>query len=142
MNLEADVGNRYLYTIQALEFGRYAFSQNPVFPPAPAGPADGPTSTRRSYTNLSRCGSCSSAEKDFLTGEELTVQGKLVCAQNDWNLVKVYYIQGIKGLLTVYNREVARVKRINLARNLALTGAVAASLFRPLYTWSLPRRSP
>jgi len=92
MNLEADVGNRYLYTIQALEFGR--------------------------------CGSCSSAEKDFLTGEELTVQGKLVCAQNDWNLVKVYYIQGIKGLLTVYNREVARVKRINLARNLALTGAV------------------
>ena len=34
-------------------------------------------------------------------------------------------MQGIKGLLVVYNREVARTKRINLARNLALTGAVS-----------------
>ena len=66
-----------------------------------------------------------SAEKVFLTGEELTVQGKIVCSQNDWNLVKQYYVQGIKGLLVVYNREVARTKRINLARNLALTGAVS-----------------
>merc|ERR1719174_395384 len=70
-----------------------------------------------------RCGSCSSAEKEFLTGEELTVQGKSVCSLNDWNKVKMYYVQGIKGLLTVYNREVARTKRINLARNLAPTSA-------------------
>lgn len=72
-----------------------------------------------------RCGSCAAVEKEFLTGEELTMRGKVVCTLNDWNMVKIYYVQGIKGLLTVYNREVARTKRINLARNLALTGALA-----------------
>ena len=40
-----------------------------------------------------RCGSCSSAEKEFLTGEELAVQGQVVCALNDWNYVKMYYVQ-------------------------------------------------
>jgi hypothetical protein len=93
MQLVANVGDAYRYTIQSLEYGR--------------------------------CGSCSSAEKEFLTGPELTVQGKVVCTLNDWNKVKLYYVQGIKGLLVVYNREVARTKRINLARNLALTGALS-----------------
>ena len=45
-----------------------------------------------------RCGSCSSAEKEFLTGEELTIQGQTVCNLNDWNAVKLYYVQGIKGV--------------------------------------------
>ena len=31
----------------------------------------------------------------------------VVCNENDWNKVKVYYVQGIKGLLVVYNREIA-----------------------------------
>ena len=34
-----------------------------------------------------RCGSCSAAEKKFVTGEELTLRGKVVCAENDWNKV-------------------------------------------------------
>lgn len=71
-----------------------------------------------------RCGSCSSVEKKFVTGEELSVRGKVVCNQNDWNLIKQYYIQGTKGLLAVYNREVARFKFQNMIRNLALTVAL------------------
>ena len=55
---------------------------------------------------IGKCGSCSTAEKKFLTGEELSVRGKVVCLQNDFNLVKMYYVQGIKGLLAVYSREV------------------------------------
>jgi hypothetical protein len=58
MQLVANVGDAYRYTIQSLEYGR--------------------------------CGSCSSAEKEFLTGPELTVQGKVVCTLNDWNKVKLY----------------------------------------------------
>ena len=74
---------------------------------------------------MGRCGSCSSAEKVFVTGEELTVKGKVVCTQNDWSLVKQYYVQGIKGLMVVYNREVERIKTLNLVRNLLLTMAIA-----------------
>ena len=55
---------------------------------------------------MGRCGSCSTAEKTFLTGEELTVRGKVVCLENNWNMVKQYYVQGIKGLLVVYAREI------------------------------------
>eukprot|EP00966_Prymnesium_polylepis_P290417 6708415-Prymnesium_polylepis.1 len=46
-----------------------------------------------------RCGSCSTAEKTMLTGEQLTVRGRVVCLENDWDMVKQYYVQGIKGLL-------------------------------------------
>ena len=46
-----------------------------------------------SALEFGRCGSCSAAEKKFLTGEELTVRGKVVCTQNDWHLIKTYYVQ-------------------------------------------------
>ena len=79
-----------------------------------------------------KCGSCSSAEKVFLTGEELTIRGRVVCTQNNWDLVKQYYVQGIKGLMVVYNRQVAQTKAANLLRNLLLTLALAGVAFSSL----------
>lgn len=49
-----------------------------------------------------RCGSCSSAEKTFITGEEIVIRGRVVCTQNDWNYVKIYYIQ-VRDLPSVRN---------------------------------------
>ena len=73
-----------------------------------------------------RCASCGAFEKRFLTGEELTVRDMLVCQSNDWDMVKQYYIQGIKGLLTVYNREVRRESSTNMTTPLrAMTDACA-----------------
>ena len=71
-----------------------------------------------------RCAACGAFEKRFLTGEELTVRDMLVCQSNDWNRVKQYYIQGIKGLLVVYNREVRYQMRSIGLRNHALTMAL------------------
>ena len=73
-----------------------------------------------------RCGSCSTAEKTFLTGEQLTVRGRVVCLQNDWNKVKQYYVQGIKGLLVVYNRETDVQWGRRYLRNVLLTLALVA----------------
>ena len=71
-----------------------------------------------------KCASCGTFEKRFMTGEELTVRDMLVCQSNDWNRVKQYYIQGIKGLLVVYNREVVFQMRYIGLRNHALTMAL------------------
>ena len=52
------------------------------------------------------------------------MRGKVVCLENNWDMVKQYYVQGIKGLLVVYNRErVIQTGRARL-RNQLLTLAL------------------
>ena len=70
------------------------------------------------------CGSCSTAEKTFLTGEAGTTRGRVVCLENDWDAVKQYYVQGIKGLLAVYSREIVIQRRRKEVRNVLLTLAL------------------
>jgi len=41
-------------------------------------------------------GKCGGCNKKFLTGDKLTVLDYVVCNENDWAKVKVYYVQGIK----------------------------------------------
>ena len=53
----------------------------------------------------------------------------VVCNENDWAKVKVYYVQGIKGLLVVYNREIALQKRDKALRNIAITAVVLLIVF-------------
>ena len=43
--------------------------------------------------------------------------------------MRQYYVQGIKGLLVLYNREVARTKFLNFIRNFALTSAIVIVAF-------------
>jgi hypothetical protein len=64
-----------------------------------------------------------------VTGDPLTVLDYVVCNENDWNKVKQYYIQGTKGLLVVYNREIKQQKMDKALRNILITLVVLAISF-------------
>ena len=102
-----------------------------AYDPFNAVDAEGTSSTNaHRYTILplefGRCGGCN---KKFLTGDKLTMLDYVVCNENDWNKVKVYYVQGVKGLLVVYNREIALQKLDKALRNIAITAVVLLIVF-------------
>ena len=94
-----------------------------AYDPFNAVDASGTTATNaHKYTVLPlEFGLCGGCNKKFITGEELTILDYVVCNQNDWNKVKQYYIQGIKGLMVVYNREIATQKAQKATRNHLMT---------------------
>ena len=102
---------------------RSASGRCAAYDPFNAVDASGTTATNaHKYTILPlEFGLCGGCNKKFITGEELTILDYVVCNQNDWNKVKQYYIQGIKGLMVVYNREIATQKAQKATRNHLMT---------------------